>query len=403
MTTTDTLDLAFARLILERCANLIYVYDLETQQNVFANREIATVLGYTVEEIQAMGSQLFAILMNPDDFPVVGAHQGHILAAADGEVCTVEYRMKHKNGDWRWLVSRDTVFRRGADGKPTQYCGIVEDTTERRSTLEWAQRALALNPMLVYVFDMVTQQNVYANGQIGHILGYSTEEIKEMGSSLIVSLMHPEDFQSFAAILGQIASAADDETIACAYRMKHKNGDWIWLQDNVRVFLRAPDGSVQQYMGAIQDVTQRKHEEEERVQLQQQVIEAQQHALRELSTPVIPVSEDVLVMPLVGSIDSQRAQMVMESLLDGVGNNHARTVILDITGVPVVDTQVAGAILRAAQAVKLLGAEIVLTGIRPEVAQTLVTLGADFQALVTLSSLQNGIAYALRERRLLAR
>jgi rsbT co-antagonist protein RsbR len=99
-------------------------------------------------------------------------------------------------------------------------------------------------------------------------------------------------------------------------------------------------------------------------------------------------------MPLIGSVDSRRAQQVIETLLQGIAASGAQVAILDITGVPVVDTQVADALIRAAQAVKLLGAQVVLTGIRPEVAQTLVGLGTDLRGIVTRSSLQSGIAYA---------
>ena len=118
-------------------------------------------------------------------------------------------------------------------------------------------------------------------------------------------------------------------------------------------------------------------------------------ALAELSTPLIPISDDTVVMPLVGTIDSRRAQQVIEGLLVGIVETRAQVAILDITGVPVVDTQVANALLRAAQAVKLLGAQVVLTGIRPEVAQTLVGLGVDLTGIVTRSTLQSGIAFAL--------
>ena len=86
---------------------------------------------------------------------------------------------------------------------------------------------------------------------------------------------------------------------------------------------------------------------------------------------------------------------MLETLLEGVAVSRASTAILDITGVPVVDTQVANALLRAAQAVKLLGAQVVLTGIRPEVAQTLVGLGADLSGIVTRATLQSGIAYGM--------
>ena len=127
---------------------------------------------------------------------------------------------------------------------------------------------------------------------------------------------------------------------------------------------------------------------------QEEMIRAQQAVLAELSTPLIPINEHVMVMPLIGGVDSRRAQQVLETLLNGVASSHAQIAILDITGVPVVDTQVANALVRAAQAVKLLGAQVVLTGIRPEVAQTLVGLGVDLVSIVTRSSLQSGIAYA---------
>jgi PAS domain S-box-containing protein len=156
------------------------------------------------------------------------------------------------------------------------------------------------------------------------------------------------------------------------------------------------------FIAIIHDLTERKRAEAERVQLQEQIIGAQAAALAELSTPLIPISDQVLAMPLIGAIDTQRAQQVLAALLRGIEESRARIAILDITGVPVVDTQVAKTLIIAAQGVRLLGAEIVLTGIRPEVAQTLVGLGIDLGGIITRSTLQRGIAYATngRDRRL---
>ncbi|NJN65564.1 MAG: PAS domain S-box protein [Chloroflexaceae bacterium] len=143
------------------------------------------------------------------------------------------------------------------------------------------------------------------------------------------------------------------------------------------------------------DITALKQAEQERLSLQQQVIEAQQIAIRELSTPLLPLAENVVALPLVGTIDSDRAQQVMETLLEGVAQFRAEVAIVDITGVSVVDSQVANALIQAAQAVNLLGARVVLTGIGPAIAQTLVGLGADLGEVVTRANLQSGIAYAL--------
>jgi rsbT co-antagonist protein RsbR len=117
--------------------------------------------------------------------------------------------------------------------------------------------------------------------------------------------------------------------------------------------------------------------------------------VRELSTPVIPVHDGVLVLPLVGTIDSVRSAQVMESLLNAIQKDRASFVIIDITGVPTVDTGVANHLLRSTRAAALLGARCVLVGVSPAVAQTLVQLGVDFGDLVTRSDLQAGIAYAL--------
>jgi rsbT co-antagonist protein RsbR len=124
---------------------------------------------------------------------------------------------------------------------------------------------------------------------------------------------------------------------------------------------------------------------------QQQLLDV----IREISSPVIPVHDDVLVLPLVGTIDSARSSRIMETLLTGVQEHAAEVVIIDITGVPIVDTAVANHLIQATRAATLLGAHCVLVGVSAEVAQTLVQLGVNLSTLVTRSNLQAGITYAL--------
>jgi anti-anti-sigma factor len=120
--------------------------------------------------------------------------------------------------------------------------------------------------------------------------------------------------------------------------------------------------------------------------------------VRDLSSPVLPVHAGVLVMPLIGVIDSERAAMLTQSLLQAIEQHRARTVLIDVTGVPLVDTQVAAVLLQAAAATKLLGAQPVLVGLRPELAQTIVGLGLDLSMLITHADLQSGITYALGQQ-----
>lgn len=121
----------------------------------------------------------------------------------------------------------------------------------------------------------------------------------------------------------------------------------------------------------------------------------QRMALNELSAPLIPVVDGITIMPLIGTIDTERAQLIMENLLDGTITHNAEVVLIDITGVPVVDTMVAHHLIQAAEAVRLTGATCILVGIRPEIAQTIVNLGIDLSKFVTKSSLKKGFEAAL--------
>jgi rsbT co-antagonist protein RsbR len=128
------------------------------------------------------------------------------------------------------------------------------------------------------------------------------------------------------------------------------------------------------------------------------IIEAQNTLLDQLSVPVIQVWDNILLLPLIGVMDSRRAGQVMESLLEAIARHSAQVVLLDITGVPVVDTSVASHLVRSVQAAQLLGCESLLVGISPEIAQTLVGLGVDFSRITTRATLQSGLEYALRRR-----
>ncbi|WP_437601211.1 STAS domain-containing protein [Sorangium sp. So ce590] len=120
----------------------------------------------------------------------------------------------------------------------------------------------------------------------------------------------------------------------------------------------------------------------------------QAKTLMELSAPIVPISQGVLVLPLVGVLDAGRAQQMMENLLGKVVERQARVAIIDVTGVPHIDTGSANALLQVARAVRLLGAQVVLTGIRPEVSQAIVGLDIDLAGIVTRRDLQSGIAFA---------
>lgn len=122
----------------------------------------------------------------------------------------------------------------------------------------------------------------------------------------------------------------------------------------------------------------------------------QRHVIRELSTPVIEVWPEILIMPLIGAVDSGRAKQMMEQLLTRIVETESRFVIIDVTGVPTVDTEVANHFLRTTQAARLLGAQSILVGITPQVAQVLVRIGIPFGEVETHANLGAGLRHALR-------
>ncbi|WP_313314067.1 STAS domain-containing protein [Stutzerimonas nitrititolerans] len=126
------------------------------------------------------------------------------------------------------------------------------------------------------------------------------------------------------------------------------------------------------------------------------VIKRQQEELLELSTPVVKLWDGVLALPMIGTLDSQRTQVVMESLLQRIVDTGSEIAIIDITGVPTVDTLVAQHLLKTVTAIRLMGADCIISGVRPQIAQTIVHLGLDLQGIVTKASLADALALALR-------
>lgn len=129
----------------------------------------------------------------------------------------------------------------------------------------------------------------------------------------------------------------------------------------------------------------------------EEVIKRQQQEMLELSTPVVKIWEGILVLPLIGTLDSARTQVVMENLLQNIVDTGSDIAIIDITGVPTVDTLVAQHLLKTVSAAKLMGAQCIISGIRPQIAQTMVHLGVAFGDVVTKASLFDALAFAFRQ------
>ncbi|WP_434040809.1 MULTISPECIES: PAS domain S-box protein [Sorangium] len=171
--------------------------------------------------------------------------------------------------------------------------------------------------------------------------------------------------------------------------------------ENWMVPIHDPVGNVESVIGLSLDVSEAKRAEEElRVRLLQ--IQKQQEVIGKLSIPIIQVWEGVVALPMVGVVDSVRTADVMQKLLDEIVRTGARYAILDLTGVEMVDTQVANHLIRLVKAIRILGADGIICGIRPSVAQTIVELGLDLDSMVTRSNLKAGIMFCINQMSRLA-
>jgi rsbT co-antagonist protein RsbR len=132
------------------------------------------------------------------------------------------------------------------------------------------------------------------------------------------------------------------------------------------------------------------------VQERERIIREQQEAIRELSTPVLQVRERLLILPMIGAIDPQRARQLTEQLLHGIRGTRAKVVVIDLTGVPAVDSNIANHLVQTVEASRLLGATVIVTGLSPAIAQTLVNIGVDLGKMNTVGDLQGGIEQAER-------
>ncbi|MBI5666957.1 MAG: CHASE domain-containing protein [Chloroflexi bacterium] len=244
------------------------------------------------------------------------------------------------------------------------------------------------------VADVIAQTDpqgnfLYVSPACRPMLGYEPEEMVGTNRRDYVC---PEDYEVMAA---NIAAGNDTHE----YRLRRKDGSYVWVEATFRPL---DNGEI---ISVARDVTERKAavlEREaarlERERLQEQVIAAQQQAIRELSSPVIPLTDHIIIMPLVGSIDTTRARDITRGLLAGISQHRAHIAIIDVTGVPIVDSGVADHLNRTIQAAQLKGTRTIISGISPAVAETIVDLGIDWGGIETVRDLQTGLQLALHDR-----
>jgi PAS domain S-box-containing protein len=330
-------------------------------------------------------------LFGPDGATPLPVEQIPLLRAFRGErVRDAEMVIAAKGQAPRFILAAADPILDGS-GLPVGAVAVMRDATAQRSAEEARS---ASEKELKALFQAITDIIIVVDRE-GRCLKIAptkpdrnTKLAKvQIGQRLQDALPDADE----AAFLAKIREAIDERKIVTIEHSEIGVGAYIWSQSTLSPL---DDGTV---FIVSRDITERKQAEQalrDNIR-QEELIRAQSLALAELSTPLIPINRDVVVMPLVGVLDSQRMQQVMATLLTGISERRSRAAILDVTGVSVVDTNVANGLLRAARAAELLGSKVVLTGIRPDVAQSLIRVGLSLDGIVTRGTLESGIAYAM--------
>ncbi|MBD2729537.1 PAS domain-containing protein [Nostoc sp. FACHB-892] len=237
---------------------ILYIYDLIEQRNSYVNYEIAQGWGYTPAEIQAMGKDLFTQLLHPEDLARLSSYFEKFNSAAQGEVLTFEYRIRHGNGEWRWFCSYDTVYSKTAEGLPQYLLGIACDITERRhieislrqSNERFELAAAAVN-CLIYDWE-IHRGSVERTQGLTEVFGYTQQEA-EPTFEWWQQLIHPDDQQRVHDQF--IASMGSSNRYNIEYRVRHKDGRYLWVIDQ-GFAVRDANGQVVRVVGASTDITE---------------------------------------------------------------------------------------------------------------------------------------------------
>jgi rsbT co-antagonist protein RsbR len=230
---------------------------------------------------------------------------------------------------------------------------------------------------------------IYINDRLCEIMGYTKEELGHLTG---VEMAAPEERERLLKDMRELKQSNAPIGIL-EYWTIRKDGSRRYIHN--RYVTEQEEGKATRRFIFTTDLTERKLAEAERDRMQEQIIEAQRQALQELSTPIIPVLDRIIVMPLIGSIDSLRAKDITRALLAGISRYRAKIVIVDITGVPLVDSGVADHLNKTIQAARLKGAQTIVTGMSDAVAEAIIDLGIDWSGIQTLSDLQTGLMSAI--------
>jgi PAS domain S-box-containing protein len=304
-------------------------------------------------------------------------------AARTGRLETEGLRVR-KDGTRFWASVSMTPIR-GDDGEVTGYVKVSRDMTEpRRQSLALASIEGMVDSITDYEVIRLDHNGLVESWNPGaqRLKQYTAEEAVGHPASMFYTA---EDIRAGVPDRDLATTARTGRIETEGWRVR-KDGSRFWATVAINT-IRDDSGALLGFVQISRDLTEKRDQEK--------LVQRQRDEILELSTPVIQVWDNVLVLPIIGTLDSLRASRLTESLLDGIAREQAEVVILDISGVPAIDTDVAQHLLKTVEAARLMGSTSILSGVRPETAQAIVHLGIELGKLRSRSNLKDALQLAI--------
>ncbi len=370
-----------------------------------ANQKFLEIVGYELGEVVGQHHRIF---VDPN-YAQSEAYQEFWKSLTSGKSTTSEFKRFGKGGREIWLQG---IYMLATDsaGQPVKIVKVASDVTSSKLIATYNEGMIAGIEQAMAVIEFKKDGTIIsANQNFLNLTGYSLSEITGRHHSMLVErdYAHSEEYAEHWRRLEA------GEVLQGRYRRVNKNGAEVWLQATYTPIL-SPDGEVLKIVKFAYDVTTAVHQAEQL----EQALEASHNAkeleielakaneaerarkemdlaIQELSTPVTPIWDQILLLPLVGILDSTRAASIMTKSLEMISQTRARIFVLDISGVATVDTAVANQLIKITKATQLMGCEAIISGLSPAIARTIVELGVNVGEIRTTATLRDAFETAL--------
>ncbi len=340
---------------------------------VSANENFLRNFGYGLDEIVGKHHRMFC----DPSYAESPEYTEFWKKLGRGEYVTAEFKRLAKGGEEIWLrASYNPVF--DEDGKPVKVMKFATNVTASKlQTAEYEGMVTAINRVQAVIEFKLDGTVINANENFLRIFGYGLDEIVGKHHRIFCDPCYAEspEYTEFWKKLGR------GEFEAGEFKRMHKDGTQVWVQASYNPIFDM-DGRPLKVVKFASDITSE--------------VEARSTALLEMSTPVTVIWRDILMLPVVGIIDSNRAENIMNAMLTAIAETQARVIIMDITGVAMVDTAVANHLIKMTKATRLMGCECTISGVSAAIAQTMVELGIDVGDIQTTATLKDALVGAFR-------